>query len=196
YLGIVSQEIKRLSRLVVSMLNISRMEAGEEKVKPSVFNINEVACRSLLSLEQKIEAKKLDIRGFDVGKILVNADIDMIHQVCFNLLDNAVKFTNENGYIQISYGQEDDMIVTRIKNSGQGIPKDDIQNIFDRFYKIDKSRSLDKHGMGLGLYIVKSIINMHGGEIYAESVEGEYCEFIFTLPKADEKELKHKKLKG
>ena len=69
-------------------------------------------------------------------------------------------------------------------------------NIFDRFYKIDKSRSLDKHGMGLGLYIVKSIINMHGGEIYAESVEGEYCEFIFNLPKGDEREFKHKKLKG
>ncbi|MBQ4101213.1 MAG: HAMP domain-containing histidine kinase [Oscillospiraceae bacterium] len=196
YLKIVSEEVKRLSRLVVSMLNISRMEAGEEKVKPSVFNINDVACRSLLSLEQKIEAKNIDIRGFDVDKILVNADVDMIYQVVYNLLDNAVKFTNQNGYIEISYSNDGNMVTTRLKNTGQGIPKDDIQNIFDRFYKIDKSRSLDKQGMGLGLYIVKSIINMHGGEIIAESVEGEYCEFIFTLPKGDEKELKHKKLKG
>ena len=182
YLHIVSEEIKRLSRLVRSMLNIARIEAGELEIKPDLFDINDTVIRTVFTFEGPLEEKQIEVQGLDNGKVMVEADPDLIHQVVYNLIENAVKFANEGGYIQVSYHQKPDAISVSIKNSGNGIPKDEIPHVFDRFYKADKSRSKDKGGAGLGLHIVRSIINLHGGEITVRSVEGEYCEFEFTLP--------------
>ena len=182
YLTIVSDEIKRLSRLVVSMLNLSRIEAGELQINAKEFDIAQTVLQTLFTFERIIEDKNLEIRGLSDNKYLVVADEDMIHQVVYNLVDNAVKFANEGGYLEFSFINKDNQIYVGVRNSGTGISKGEIQQVFDRFYKTDKSRSLDKNGVGLGLYIVKSIINMHGGDIIATGVEGEYCEFIFTLP--------------
>ena len=99
------------------------------------------------------------------------------------LLENAVKFTNVEGYIDIRLAETNDRVTVTIKNSGPGIPADEVAMIFDRFYKTDKSRSQDKNGMGLGLYIVRTIIRLHGGEISVSSVENEFCQFEFWLPK-------------
>ena len=193
YLTIVSDEVKRLSRLVRSMLNIAKIEAGEMKLNPTVFDVNEAVLSSIFTFEQTIESKHLEIKGLDAGKIMVEADEDLIHQVVYNLLENAVKFVNEGGYIEVSYTVDAKRTYINIKNSGEGIPKDEISKVFDRFYKTDRSRSIDKTGVGLGLHIVRSIVNLHQGEVIVRSVEGEYCEFSFsvaTAPKALTKQQK------
>lgn len=183
YLKIVSEEIKRLSRLVRSMLNIARMEAGELEINPEEFDVNDLVIKTVFTFEQAIHAKNIEVRGLDIGKILITADPDLIHQVIYNLLENAVKFTNEDGFIEVAYETGNDTYTkVIIRNSGVGISRDEIVHIFDRFYKTDKSRSKDKGGAGLGLHIVRSIVNLHGGDIWASSVEGEYCEFAFTVP--------------
>lgn len=184
YLQIVSGEVKRLSRLVRSMLDIARIEAGEMPLKPVVFDVNDTVCRTIFTFEQSIEAKHLEVRGLDTPKMMVEADPDLIHQVIYNLVDNAVKFVNDGGYLEINYTVENGWVYVGVKNSGQGIPKEEISKVFERFYKSDRSRSLDKNGVGLGLYIVQSIINLHGGNIMVRSTEGEFCEFVFSLPQA------------
>ena len=103
----------------------------------------------------------------------------------YNLIDNAVKFTNEGGTIEIRLFQTAGRVQCRIRNTGAGIPAEEMPQLFDRFYKSDRSRSLDKNGLGLGLYIVKTVIDLHHGQITVRSVEGEYTEFAFWLPAAD-----------
>ena len=103
----------------------------------------------------------------------------------YNLIDNAVKFTPENGTISIFAKNDGERTSVRIRNSGAGVSPEEISRIFERFYKVDKSRSYDTKGVGLGLYIVKTIINMHDGEITASSKQGEYTEFAFEIPFAE-----------
>lgn len=184
YLKIVSQEVKRLSRLVRTMLDLSRIDNGELKLRPGRFDISNTIVEALLSFEKSIEDKKLEIQGLEnMESLFVDGDPDMIHQVVYNLTENAVKFTNPGGYIRFRVEDLPDRVQVTIRNSGQGIPADEVSLIFDRFYKTDKSRSQDKTGMGLGLYIVKTIIKLHNGEITVSSVENEYCQFQFWLPK-------------
>lgn len=183
YLKKVSDEIRRLSRLVMTMLNMSKIEAGELKIKPSRFDISQRIFQVLIAFEQNIDKKHIEIQGLDsMESVFVEADEDMIHQVIYNLVDNAVKFTPENGYIAVSALSSNGKVFVRIRNSGEGIASEEVSRIFERFYKVDKSRSFDVKGAGLGLYIVKSIIDMHGGQITASSKVGEYTEFVFWLP--------------
>ncbi len=183
YLTIVSDEIKRLSRLVTGMLNMSKLEAGEMNMNVSEFDISKSIFRTLLTFEKKINSKSIDVIGLDTMRsIKVSADEDMLMQVIYNLVDNAIKFTPGGGYISVKTYSDGDKAYVSIRNSGEGISKDEIGSVFERFYKIDKSRSYDVKGAGLGLYIVKSIISLHGGEIKAESVEGEYTDFSFWIP--------------
>ena len=188
YLYIVSQEVKRLSRLVRTMLNLSRIDSGSLQLRPARFDMTNTVLVSLLSFEQKIEEKKIEVRGLeDAESIFVDADPDLIHQVVYNLIDNAVKFTNEGGYIEIRLTQDSERTSVVIENSGQSVAPDELPLIFERFYKTDKSRSQDKNGMGLGLYLVKTIIRQHGGDITATSVQNQFCRFEFWLPKKTEK---------
>lgn len=106
----------------------------------------------------------------------------MINQVVYNLIDNAVKFTQDGGYIEVSSKSDAEKVIVKIRNSGRGIPSEEIDKIFERFYKVDKSRSYDVKGAGMGLYLVKTMVELHGGQITARSVPGEFAEFIFTLP--------------
>lgn len=184
YLRIVSDEVKRLSRLVRSMLDLSRIEAGEMQLNVERFDIVDVICQALFSLESQIEAKGLEVRGLDHDKLFVEADEELIHQVVYNLVENAIKFSNDGGYLEFEFTKENGKIVVGVKNSGEGLSKEEVSRVFDRFYKTDRSRGIDKNGVGLGLYIVRSIINLHGGEIIVKSVQGEYCEFLFTLQPA------------
>ena len=184
YLDIVSTEIRRLSRLVVSMLNMSKIESGDIEMKPSPYDISDQMIHILLTFEQKISEKNIEIRGLEALKpAQVIADPDMIYQAIYNLFDNAVKFTNENGYIEVSLTEHPSNVEVTIKNSGEGIREEELTHIFERFYKVDKSRSLDSKGAGLGLYIVKLMIEMHGGRVFAKSDSVETAEFTFTLPK-------------
>ena len=130
--------------------------------------------------------------GLESDEILVKADSDLIHQVVYNLIDNAVKFVNEGGCISFDYEQKDGKVFVSVKNTGAGIAQQELPRLFDRFYKTDKSRSLDKSGVGLGLYIVQTIVNQHKGDLLVKSVEGEYTEFTFAVPAADTKTLKER----
>lgn len=185
YLRIVSDEVKRLSRLVTSMLDLSKIDSGEMKLNPSVFNITGTVFTTVLTFEQKIEEKNLEIQGLeDVDTLMVNGDQGLLHQVIYNLVENAVKFTNNGGYIKFVVLDTFDRICVSIENSGYGIMSDDLPMIFDKFYKTDKSRSEDKNGMGLGLYLVKTIVNLHGGDISVHSELNQFTRFEFYLPKS------------
>lgn len=183
YLQIVSEEIKRLSRLVKSMLNIARIEANELQLSPDLFDVNDIVIKTVFSFEPAINGKNLEVRGLDCGHVMVEADPDLVHQVVYNLLENAVKFADEGGYIEVRYRDTETETAVSIRNSGDGISRDELPHVFDRFYKSDKSRSQDRGGAGLGLHIVRSIVNLHGGSIDVQSQEGEYTEFTFSIPK-------------
>ncbi len=184
YLEIVSTEVRRLSRLVVSMLNMSKIESGDLEMKPSNYDISDQIIHILLTFEQKIESKNIEIKGLDDFKpVYIVADPDMIYQAVYNLFDNAVKFTNDGGYIEVRLTERTSGIEVSIKNSGTGIKAEELSRVFERFYKVDKSRSLDSKGAGLGLYIVKLMIEMHGGRVVAKSDSEDTAEFIFNLPK-------------
>ena len=183
YLTIVSSEVKRLSRMVVSMLNISKIEAGEIQLSETKYDIGKQIFETLLSFEKKIDEKNIEIVGFEnMHGVIIEADRDLIQQVIYNLFDNAVKFTPENGQITVEAYSNNESTTVKIRNSGAGVSEEEIARIFERFYKVDKSRSFDTKGVGLGLYIVKTIINMHEGEISASSKQGEYTEFSFEIP--------------
>ena len=183
YLQIVSSEVKRLSRLVSTLLDLSRIQAGERKFTMTDFDICEMARQILISFEQKISAKELDV-FFDIQdeKMMVNADSDAIYQVLYNLCDNAVKFSAEKGRFGITVGRiKGRKILVKIFNEGSGISPADINYVFERFYKSDKSRGLNKSGAGLGLFISKTIMDAHGQKIWVESEYGKNCCFSFTL---------------
>lgn len=183
YLDIVSEEVKRLSRLVVTMLNMSKIESGELKLNPQRYDISQQLFQIMLTFEQVLTDKKVEVAGLDkLDSVFVEADKDLIHQVIYNLVDNAVKFTPEHGCISLSAAADNTRVIIAIRNSGEGIPPDELIRVFERFYKVDKSRSIDAKGAGLGLYIVKSVVEMHGGQIAVKSEVGKYTEFAFWLP--------------
>ena len=174
YLEIVSDEIKRLSRLITGMLNMSKIEVGELTLKPVRFDISEQIFKTALSFEQIIEKKKIILYGLDqMSSVYLSADEGMINQVIYNLIDNAVKFTPTCGSIHITAYEKDNKAVVKIKNTGAGISSEEIGRVFERFYKVDRARSHDVKGTGLGLYIVKSIVELHGGNISVSSIENQ-----------------------
>ncbi len=183
YLEIVSSEVHRLSRLVSQILDVSRLESGERKFTFVRFDICEMARLILISFEQKIEEKKLEVVfECDRDSMYANGDSDAIHQVLYNLCDNAIKFSRESGLLRLNIAvKAPGKIQVTVYNEGQGIPAEDLPYVFERFYKSDKSRGLDKTGVGLGLYIVKTILEAQHQSIEVESVQNQYCEFRFTL---------------
>lgn len=187
YLHIVSDEVKRLSRLVKSMLDLSRIDSGEMKIHPSSFDITHTVVTTLLTFEQSIDEKHIGIEGLeDASPIQVYGDPDLLHQVVYNLVENAVKFTNQGGTIRVQAIDSVDRTTVAIENTGPGIAAEDLPMVFDRFYKGDKSRSRDKNGMGLGLYLVRTILQLHGGNIQVSSIQGQYCRFEFYVPRPQE----------
>ncbi len=183
YLKTVSAEVKRLSRVVESTLNLAKLDAGEIKINPTKFCLSKTIVDVVLNREQQIAEKNIEILGLDhLNDTEILADYDMIYQVVYNLVDNAVKFTENGGTITFDMLKTTNNIQFSVKNTGKGISKDGINHIFERFYKEDKSRSYHANSAGLGLFIVKSIIDIHNGKIIAESVENEYTVFKVLLP--------------
>ena len=183
YLSVIGAEIKRLSRLVVTLLDITKIEAGERKFTPVSFDIAEMARLIVISFEKKIEEKQLEVEfKFENDRMFVLADVDAIHQVLYNICDNGIKFSRENGRFILRIEELNGTTTVSVYNEGVGIPLEDQKYIFDRFYKSDKSRGLDKTGVGLGMYISRTIIEAHGQKIWVNSVPEDYCKFSFTLP--------------
>ena len=183
YLKIVSDETKRLSRLVRSMLDISQLQeqGGFPDEKKSRFDIAECVGQVLITFEQKILSKSLDVRvEFPEYPLYTFANQDAIIQVIYNLVDNAVKFCPEGGSLGLKVHPFNSKAYVSISNNGQTIPPEELSLLFDRFHKLDKSRSQNRDGWGLGLYIVKTLICSHGEDISVTSKNG-VTEFTFTL---------------
>ncbi|MGN1031316.1 MAG: ATP-binding protein [Butyricicoccaceae bacterium] len=183
YLAVISEEVKRLSRLVMRMLDAAKIQAGEMVINSMPFDLIEVVSNVIISSEKRITDKKLDVEVEMDDRLMVHGDRDYIFQVVYNLVDNAIKFVDEGGRLALRITTEGGMCQFSLTNTGATIPAEDLPHVFDRFYKADRSRSKDRTGAGLGLYIVKTIINLHGGDISVRSSGGE-TEFSFTLPLA------------
>ncbi len=191
YLDIIRNEVRRLSRLVSSLLDITRIQAGERKFTKSAFDICEMARVIIIGFEQKIEEKKLDVEFVcDNDKMFAYADRDAIYQILYNICDNAVKFSAEGAVYRVTITEKNKKLYISVYNEGQGIREEELPYVFDRFYKSDKSRGLDKTGVGLGMYIAKTIIDAHEEKIFVKSEYGKYCEFTFTLSYIREAEIK------
>lgn len=183
YLSLVSVEIKRLSRMVQSMLSLAKLESGEQKINKTEFDLADMLFNIIVSQEQRIAERSLKLEGLDaIDQIDINADYDLIYQVVYNLVDNAIKFTNEGGTISFSTAKFDNAVQFKIKNTGEGIAEKDLPFIFERFYKADKSRSAVKDSTGLGLHLAYTIISIHGGKTSVNSKPLEFTEFTFVLP--------------
>lgn len=184
YLRIVSTEIKRLSRLVATLLDLSRIQSGDRKFTMAPFDVCEMCREIIISIEQKINEKHLDVQ-FDCSEdaLDVVADRDAIYQVVYNLCDNAMKFAVEGGVFRVGLKRiKNRKVLVTVYNEGQGIAPADLPYVFERFYKSDKSRGLNKTGVGLGLFISKTIMEAHGETIWVESEHGKNCCFNLTLP--------------
>ena len=183
YLQLVSEETGRLARLIQNMLDLSKLESGEYQVNARMFNIWETLTGVALAAEQRINDGMIELEGLTMDeKVLVYADPDLIHQVAYNLLDNAIKFTPAGGTIRFRVEKLGPEAEISIWNSGQGISPEALPYVFERFYKEDRSRGLHARGSGLGLNICKVLVNLAGGQIRVESQQGEWCRFVFTLP--------------
>ncbi len=184
YMQIVSTETKRLSRLVRSMLDVSQLqtEGGIPVDKMSRFDVQECAGQMLITFEQKIISKDIQVDvDFPEHPAYTVAQQDYISQVIYNLLDNAVKFCPQGGTLSLKIREQGSKIYVSVGNDGETIPPEELPLLFDRFHKIDKSRAQNRDGWGLGLYIVKTIVGLHGEDISVTSMDG-HTEFTFTLP--------------
>ena len=184
YMQIVSDETKRLSRLVRSMLDISRLQdrGGIPEEKKIRFDMEECIGEVLITFEQKIVAKNLEVNvDLPEHPVFTRAEKDAVTQVVYNLLDNAVKFCTEGGELGLKLRIGGNKIYVTISNEGQTIPPEELPLVFDRFHKIDKARNRSQEGWGLGLYIVKTLVCSHGENISVASREGK-TEFTFTMP--------------
>ena len=182
YLRSIRDETRRLSRLVREMLDLSQMRSrASDPARRTVFDLTELICQTMLSFEDRASKKHLDVDPqLPDDPIMVTADKDAITQVIYNLIDNAVKFARAGSCIVIKLYKENSKAYVSVRDEGETIPPEDLPFIFDRFHKSDRSRSLDKDGVGLGLYLVKSIINSHDEDIAVKSENG-VTEFVFTL---------------
>ena len=183
YLQIVSDETKRLSRLVRSMLDISQLQNQDiPEEKKMHFDLEEVMGQVLITFEKKITDKHLDV-DVDMPEhpVYTIANKDYITQVIYNLLDNAVKFCPEGKTLGLRLREGGNKIYVSVSNEGDTIPPEELPLVFDRFHKLDKSRSKNRDGWGLGLYIVKTIVCSHGENISVTSRDGK-TEFTFTMP--------------
>lgn len=182
YMELVSTEARRLSRLVRSMLDISRLrDQGIPADQKTNFDICEAAGQALLCFEQRINQKKLNVEiDMPDEGLTIHAAQDSVTQVLYNLIDNAVKFVNDGGTLSVRIRRHGNSAMISVGNTGKTIPPEELPLVFDRFHKIDKSRSNDRDGWGLGLYIVKTIVLAHGEDVYVTSQDGK-TEFTFSM---------------
>lgn len=186
YLGIIADETRRMSRLIRKMLDLSRFQSrSEEILKNARCDVCETVRMAILSLENRIEEKRLNINAqIPDERINVRGEQDSVMQIAYNIIDNAVKFSYPSSELMVRIWKSEAKVYVSVKNEGDVIPQNELPYIFDRFHKSDKSRSEDKEGVGLGLYIVKSIISDYGEKISVRSENGE-TEFTFSLSAAE-----------
>ena len=181
YLEIIAEESRRLSRMVRRMLDVNQFQLTDPLRAGRSFDLCESMRRVLISMEKKITDRKLDVDA-DIPDepIFVLGDNDMIIQVLYNLLENAAKFAHPGSTLYFGVQSREHQAVVTVRNIGETIPPEELPLLFERFHKTDKSRGEDRDGVGLGLYIVKTILKRHRQEIYVTSENG-VTEFSFSL---------------
>ena len=183
YLAIINNESDRLVRLINDLLDLNKLEARSIKISPEeieyislvaqvVFNLKDLAYEKGLTLEMESSASEIHLK----------ADRDRINQVLINLINNAIKFTERGGIKVIVEDSGDQSITTRVRDTGVGILRDELDKVFDKFHQVSKPSAVRSRGTGLGLAITKNLIELHGGTIWVESEEGKGSEFCFILP--------------
>lgn len=190
YIRIILDESKRLAKMVNEMLEMSKMSSSEYKLNISAFDLNELTRLCIISLGNRIDEKNLDINiDFECDVMRVLGDKDAIQRVIINLLDNAIKFSYPNTTVTITIRREKNRALFSVGNFGDGVSSEEMRNIFNRFYKTDKSRVTDAGGAGLGLSFVKNIMTLHKQNVWVESIDAKegsaakYTTFSFTLEK-------------
>ncbi len=187
YLKIVVGETERLEKLTQSLLTLDKLDSRGRPIHKTNFDINTVIKNTAATFEGTCRSKRLTIElHLQSERLLVNADLEQIQQVLYNLLDNAIKFSPNDASVKIETSERYGTVFVSVKDQGTGIPKNSLHKIWDRFYKTDTSRGKDRRGTGLGLSIVKEIITAHNQNINVISTEGVGSEFIFTLEKSRE----------
>lgn len=185
YLSILLFETDRLTKLTNNLLTLNDMDPKSVRLNYTDFDINDIIRHTIETFEGTCLEKKISFKlTFSSRQLMVSADVDKIQQVLYNLIDNAIKFSHPESDILISSKVRTGRVFISVKDSGIGIPKESIQKIWERFYKTDTSRGRDKKGSGLGLSIVKEIINAHGEHIDVISTKGVGTEFVFSLKPA------------
>jgi two-component system phosphate regulon sensor histidine kinase PhoR len=184
FLKIIQDHAERLNKLVDDLLSLSHLESSEIRLEREEFSLREQLEKVLEGFKSQLKKKNIEVKNELAQKFLIKADKHRIEQVLINLIDNAIKFNREEGYIRIYSEDLNSKIKIIIEDSGIGIPEKDIPRIFERFYRVDKARSRELGGTGLGLSIVKHIVELHTGLVSVESTEGLGSKFFFTLPKS------------
>lgn len=186
YLNIILFETERLTDLTKDLLTLNEFDTKELLLDKTRFDIQDVIKSTAASFEGVCTPKHISIQLLLLpGSVAVNADMRKIQQVLYNLIDNAVKFSGNESTITVEVAEKNEKVFVSVKDRGMGIPKKELNKIWERFYKSDLSRGKDKKGTGLGLAIVKEIIQAHDEHINVVSTEGVGTEFIFSLSKAD-----------
>jgi two-component system phosphate regulon sensor histidine kinase PhoR len=172
-----------MAQLVEELVELSRIETGRAELELEEVDLNLLAHEVQVAMEPQARRKGVGL-GVEPAADLPpgRADAGKVHRVLTNLVQNAIKFTAAGGTVTVSTGVAEGMVVVRVADTGMGIPASDLSRVFERFYKVDKSRSGE--GTGLGLAIAKHVVQAHGGTIWAESQEGKGSTFVFTLPQA------------
>ncbi|MBU1726632.1 MAG: PAS domain-containing protein [Candidatus Omnitrophica bacterium] len=183
FLKIIQDHADRLNNLINDLLDLSSFESKESGLDLEEFNLKDFADDVLFGFRAQLKKKDVTLTNDLPADIMIKADKDKIEQVLTNLIDNAIKFNKQHGFVRIYCQSQDDKIKVYVEDSGSGILPKDIPRIFERFYRVDKARSRELGGTGLGLSIVKHIIELHGGSVGVESAEGLGSSFWFTIPK-------------
>jgi len=190
FLKKAAKSLDDLDILVQDLLILSQIETGEIKMHFEDFDIKHLTGDIFEQFENKADKKNIKLH-FAEGtpeKVLVYGDWQRINQVMTNLISNAIKYSGEKKEVTVEFDVEDEQITTHVRDNGEGIPEEDVGRVFERFYRVDKSRSREKGGTGLGLAIVKHIIEGHNSKVEVKSVQGDGCDFKFILPRTQEED--------
>jgi signal transduction histidine kinase len=167
YLEIIENESQRLSRITDNLLRLASLEADQAPFEPRLYRLDRQIREQILACEPQWSAKDIEMDVF-LDEVSLNADADLLSQVWINLIHNSIKFTRPGGLVEMWLEQAGEWVEFKIRDSGPGIPDEDLGRVFERFYKADKARQRSKEGSGLGLSIAQKIVQMHGGEIWVE----------------------------
>jgi signal transduction histidine kinase len=185
FLEVIYEETERLNRLIQDLLDLSMMESKRTKMNRREINLSQLVMDAVDFMKDYADKKKIKLKADVIASVSnVQGDEDRLEQVLINLIDNAIKYTPANGEITVRCAEEDGFIKVSVADTGAGIPAEDLERVFERFYRVDTDRSTAKGGRGLGLSISKHIVEAHGGAIWAESQLGKGSTFHFTIPLA------------